>query len=43
VLRDLRLAAPREGVASRYEDLRRLEGLVRRPVRQSSPLMVRAP
>jgi hypothetical protein len=30
VLRDLRVAAPREGLASRYEDLRRLESLVRR-------------
>ena len=29
VLRDLRLAAPRDGLASRYEDLRRLESLVR--------------
>jgi hypothetical protein len=29
VLRDLRLAAPREGVASRYEDLRRLESVLR--------------
>jgi hypothetical protein len=30
VLRDLRLGAPREGLASRYGDLRRLESLVRR-------------
>jgi hypothetical protein len=37
VLRDLRLAAPREGVASRHEDLRRLESVVRRPARESSP------
>src|SRR5580693_9467165 len=29
VLRDLRLAAPREGVASRHEDLRRLENSLR--------------
>src|ERR1700722_5674626 len=43
VLRDLRLAAPREGLASRYEDLRRLEGLLRRPALPSSPLTVRAP
>jgi hypothetical protein len=43
VLRDLRLAAPREGLASRYEDLRRLESLVRRPERQSSPAVMRAP
>jgi hypothetical protein len=43
VLRDLRLAAPREGVASRYEDLRRLESLVRRHGRQSPPLLVGAP
>src|ERR1700722_14474334 len=43
VLRALRLAAPREGLASRYEDLRRLEGLLRRPALPSSPLTVRAP
>jgi hypothetical protein len=43
VLRDLRLAAPREGVASRCEDLRRLESLVRRHERQSSPVVLRAP
>jgi hypothetical protein len=36
VLRDLRLAAPREGLASRYEDLRRLEP-------ESSPLARHAP
>ncbi len=30
VLRDLRLGAPREGLASRYADLRRLESLLRR-------------
>jgi hypothetical protein len=42
-LRDLRLAAPREGVASRHEDLRRLESLVRRHERQSPPLVVSAP
>jgi len=42
VLRDLRLAAPREGLASRYEDLRRLESLVRR-VPASSPVTARAP
>jgi hypothetical protein len=43
VLRDLRLAAPREGVASRYEDLRRLQSLVHGHERQSPPTVVRAP
>src|SRR5580658_8919657 len=43
VLRDLRLAAPREGVASRYEDLRRLESLVRGHERESPPWVVGAP
>ncbi len=43
VLRDLRLAAPREGVASRYEDLRRLESLVHRHERASVPAVVHAP
>lgn len=43
VLRDLRLAAPREGGASRCEDFRRLERLVRRHERQNSPGVPRAP
>jgi hypothetical protein len=43
VLRDMRLAAPREGVASRHEDLRRLESLLRRRAEESSPLAARAP
>jgi hypothetical protein len=43
VLRDLRLAAPREGLANRYEDLRRLESLVRRHEPQSSSVVMRTP
>jgi hypothetical protein len=38
VLRDLRLAAPREGLATRYGDLRRLETALRRAVPQNASL-----
>jgi hypothetical protein len=43
VLRDLRLAAPRDGLASRYGDLRRLESLVRGPEAEISPFAMHAP
>jgi hypothetical protein len=43
VLRDLRLAAPREDLASRHEDLRRLASLVHRDEPQSPRFSVRAP
>jgi hypothetical protein len=42
VLRDLRLAAPREELASRHEDLRHLDSLVHRPPPDSSSALMRA-
>ncbi len=42
VLRDLRLAAPREELASRHEDLRHLNSLVHRPPPDSSSALMRA-
>jgi hypothetical protein len=42
VLRDLRLAAARDGLASRYEDMRRLESLVRRPAPERPPAPTRS-
>jgi len=43
VLRDLRLAAPRDGLASRHGDLRRLESLVRAPEPKIPLLAMHAP